>query len=56
MLLYNGELSFHMAFEIRDELLGLVIANQNILKNTKDWFFKCFSDDEGMKVRVRCTL
>ena len=56
MLLYNQELSFHMAFEIRDELLGLVLKNLNVSKTTKDWFVKCFGDDEGMKVRVWCTL
>jgi hypothetical protein len=56
MLLYNGELSFHMAFEIRDQLLSLVSANQSISKTTRDWFYKCFGDDEGMKVRVWCTL
>jgi hypothetical protein len=56
LLLYNRDLSFHMAYEIRDELLSLVLRSQNISKTTKDWFIRHFSTDEGMAVRVRCTL
>ncbi len=55
MLLYSRELSFHMAFEIRDQLIALVMAS-TMDKTTKDWFVKCFGDDEGMKVRIWCTL
>jgi hypothetical protein len=49
-LLYGRCLSIHMARDIRDALLGLVLQSETISIKTKEWFARTFGTEEGMKV------
>ena len=51
-LLYGREVSPHMAYEIRDELISKVYSCGSVLAETKKWLTATFSTDAAMQVCV----
>ena len=51
-LLYGRNISIHMAYDIRDALLALVLGHTSLSQKTKNWFSSTFGTDEGMMVSV----
>ena len=55
-LLYGRTISIHMAYDIRDLLLALVLRHPTLSAKTKNWFTTTFGTDEGMMVSVHSPI
>ncbi len=52
-LLYGRNISIHMAYEIRDALLALVLGLPGLSQKTKNWFNSTFGTDEAMQTNTQ---